>query len=273
MIIQLDNVSFSYGATQVLRGVSFGIERGEFVAVVGPNGSGKSTLAKLCNALLLPEEGRVLVDGTDTAQADNLFPIRKTVGMVFQNPDHQIVSSLVENDVAFGLENLGIEPEVIRQRVGEALEAVGLAGFNSRSTTSLSGGQKQRLAIAGVLAMQPEIIVFDEASAMLDPAGSRVLMGLIRQLNERGITIIMITHDLEEAAQAQRVLALYDGRIAFDGAPEDILTKRSLLGGLAANAPFAARMSWLLQERGVNVHTTINPEKLEEELCSLTSSK
>ena len=268
MIIQLDNVSFAYGATQVLRGVSFGVEHGEFVAVVGPNGSGKSTLAKLCNALLMPAEGRVLVDGVDTAETDDLTPIRKKVGMVFQNPDHQIVSSLVENEVAFGLENLGIEPGVIRQRVNETLEAVGLAGFNTRATTSLSGGQKQRLAIAGVLAMKPEVIVFDEASAMLDPAGTKELMGIMRQLNEQGITIIMITHDLEEAAQASRVIALYDGRIAFDDAPENVLTKRELLGGLAANAPFAARMSWLLQERGVNVRTTIRTDSLEEELCS-----
>ena len=161
-----------------------------------------------------------------------------------------------------------IEPGVIHRRVNEALEAVGLASFNTRTTTSLSGGQRQRLAIAGVLAMQPEVIVFDEASAMLDPAGTKELMGIMRLLNEQGITIIMITHDLEEAAQANRVIALYDGRIAFDDAPENVLTKRELLGGLAANAPFAARMSWLLQERGVNVRTTIRTDSLEEELCS-----
>jgi len=281
MVIRLDKVSFSYGrasenAAQQARaidGVSLKIERGEFVAIIGPNGSGKSTLAKLMNALLLPTEGSVVVNGLDTRQTSDLTPIRQTVGMVFQNPDHQLVASLVENDVAFGPENLGVPQPELRRRVTDALAAVGLSGFEKRATSSLSGGQKQRVAIAGVLAMQPQVIVLDEASAMLDPAGGRQLMSVLRELHAQGMTIVTITHDLEEAAAAERVVVLDAGKVVMDGPAAEVLTHADELEELGLSAPFAVRMARRLQSAGINVSATTKPERLKEELCSLASSR
>ena len=240
---------------------------------MGANGSGKSTFSKLINALLVPDTGTVTVNGMDTSNPDNTFAIRSTAGTVFQNPDDQIVASLVENDVAFGPENLGIENPELRKRVEESLAKVGLAGSGKRETTALSGGQKQRVAIAGVLAMHPSILIFDEASAMLDPRGRRGLMRVCKDLHSQGMTVIMITHFMEEAAEADRVLVLDNGRCVLDGTPDEVLTQDHVLRELNLDVPFAAHMSRLLQDRGIEVGTHIETETLKEELCRLHSNR
>ena len=210
--VEAHGASFTYdGDAFVLQDVDIRIGRGEFVAILGGNGSGKSTLAKHMNALLTPDEGRVVVLGRDTSDPEAVYAIRSRAGMVFQNPDDQLVASLVENDVAFGPENLGIPAAELRARVDESLEAVGLEGFQKRETTALSGGQKQRVAVAGVLAMRPDIVILDEATSMLDPQGRAALLDLCRTLHEAGITIVMITHFMEEAAPPQRVIVLNGG--------------------------------------------------------------
>lgn len=273
-MIVFTDASFTYTGNEfVLSDLSLSIEKGQFVCVLGANGSGKSTFSKLINALLVPDSGSVSVGGLDTADPANTFAIRSSAGAVFQNPDDQIVTSLVENDVAFGPENLGIENPELRQRVDAALAQVGLAEAGGRETTALSGGQKQRVAIAGVLAMNPEILILDEASAMLDPRGRRGLMRVCKELHAQGMTIVMITHFMEEAAEAQRVIVLDHGRCTLDGTPEEVLVQDDALRHLNLAVPFATQMSRLLQDRGVNVGTHIETATLKEELCRLHSSR
>lgn len=272
-MISFDKVSFTYTNEEyVLEDISVEIPQGQFVCVLGANGSGKSTFSKLINALLLPDKGRVKVDGLITSDAENTFTIRSKAGSVFQNPDDQIVASLVENDVAFGPENLGIPNPELRERVEAALAQVGLTGFEKRETTALSGGQKQRVAIAGVLAMEPQILIFDEASAMLDPRGRRGLMRVCKELHAHGMTVIMITHYMEEAAEADRVLVLREGKIVLDGTPEEVLTQDDELRKLNLDIPFTTQLSRLLQDRGIDIPTFVDREHLKEALWLLYSN-
>ena len=224
-------------AKRALDGVSLDIERGSFVAVAGMNGSGKSTLAKCFNGLLLPSEGKVLVDGMDTADESHIWDIRSRVGMVFQNPDNQIVSSIVEDDVAFGPENLGVDPAEIRRRVDDALKKVGMYMHKDKGAHMLSGGQKQRIAIAGAVAMRPDCIVFDEPTAMLDPSGRDKVMEIIKELNEEGITTILITHFMEEAAEADRIIVLKKGRVEADRTPQELFSDPELIRELGLELP------------------------------------
>lgn len=272
-MISFEDVSFTYTSEDyVLEDISVEIPQGQFVCVLGANGSGKSTFSKLINALLLPDKGKVIVDGLITSDAENTFSIRSKAGSVFQNPDDQIVASLVENDVAFGPENLGIPNPELRQRVEAALAQVGLTGFEKRETTALSGGQKQRVAIAGVLAMKPQILIFDEASAMLDPRGRRGLMRVCKELHEQGMTVVMITHYMEEAAEADRILVLREGQIVLDGTPEEVLTQDEVLRELNLDIPFATQLSRLLQDRGIDIPTFVDREALKEALWLLYSN-
>ena len=273
-IIRMEHVTFTYPATDVkesfnaLNDLTLSIEKGSFVAIIGQNGSGKSTMAKLVNALLLPGEGTVWVNGYDTRDEAHLWDVRQSAGMVFQNPDNQIVSSIVEDDVAFGPENLGVEPAEIRRRVDEALEAVGMTAFRKNAPHLLSGGQKQRIAIAGAIAMRPQCIVFDEPTAMLDPKGRKEVMRIIRQLHAEGITCILITHFMEEAAQADRIVILNDGRIYMDGTPREIFTDRDSLMALGLDVPMAVDLSYQLHDLGVDLPAGIvEEEELIEALC------
>lgn len=272
-MISFEDVSFTYtNESYVLEGLSVEIPQGQFVCVLGANGSGKSTFSKLINALLLPDKGEVKVDGLITSDVQNTFAIRSKAGSVFQNPDDQIVASLVENDVAFGPENLGIPNPELRERVEAALAQVGLTGFEKRETNALSGGQKQRVAIAGILAMEPQILIFDEASAMLDPRGRRGLMRVCKELHAQGMTIIMITHYMEEAAEADRVLVLREGKIVLDGTPEEVLTQDAELRKLNLDIPFATQLSRLLQDKGIDIPTFVDRELLKEALWLLYSN-
>jgi energy-coupling factor transport system ATP-binding protein len=240
-------------AEPVLRGVSLQIERGTFVAVLGHNGSGKSTLAKHLNGILLPSGGKVYVDGMDTCDEALLLEIRRRCGMVFQNPDNQIVANVVEDDVAFAPENLGCPSPEIRQRVDEALKAVGMYDFREHAPHLLSGGQKQRVAIAGVLAMRPECVVFDEPTAMLDPQGRRDVLEIIEKLRAGGITVILITHHMDEAVAADRVVVLSDGRIVMDGTPKEIFVQVDELQALGLTVPDTTALLYELRRRGLNV--------------------
>ena len=267
-MISCSDVRFSYdGKAPVLDGVSLDIADGEFLCILGGNGSGKSTLAKHLNALLVPDSGHVAVDGLDTADTQLVYDIRSRVGMVFQNPDDQLVATLVENDVAFGPENLGIASEKLSLRVKEALADVGLMGFEHHETHALSGGQKQRVAIAGVLAMRPEVLILDEASSMLDPRGRHGLLKVCRELNHTGMTIVMITHFMEEAAQADRVVVLDRGRVALEGVPEDVLTQAELLESLNLEVPFSCQLAYGLARRGVNITPHVNELEMVDEVA------
>ncbi|MBQ1579583.1 MAG: energy-coupling factor transporter ATPase [Firmicutes bacterium] len=287
-VIQLKDVTFSYYVEDAegnvttnndvdvkhsekrmaLDGVTLDIEKGSFVAIVGSNGSGKSTLAKHLNALLLPSSGEVLVCGMSTADPDNTWEIRRRCGMVFQNPDNQLVSSVVEDDVAFGPENLGVDPAEIRQRVDNALNAVGMYEFRKKGPHLLSGGQKQRIAIAGVLAMQPECIVFDEPTAMLDPSGRAEILKIIRGLHEEGKTVILITHFMEEAAQADRIIVMDKGRPILDETPAALFAHGEKLQELNLQMPFGASMAAKLRDLGVDLpEGIITAERLAECLC------
>ena len=269
-MIDLSDVRFSYdGKAPALTGVSAHVNAGEFVCILGGNGSGKSTLAKHMNALLLPDQGTVTVDGMSTADAECTYLIRQTAGMVFQNPDDQLVSTLVEDDVAFGPENLGVQLPELRERVTRALADVGLAGFERKETHALSGGQKQRVAIAGVLAMNPRILILDEASAMLDPRGRAGLTRVCHELHERGFTIVMITHFMEEAAQADRVIVLEAGKVVCDGSPAQVLLQEDLLRRLNLDVPFATHLSHALRNAGVAVTPTVDDDALAAEILSL----
>ena len=274
-IISIRDIHFTYPGDEheSLCGVSLEIEKGSFVAVLGHNGSGKSTLAKHLNAILLPTQGEVLINGISTADEDRLLDIRSTVGMVFQNPDNQIVANVVEDDVAFAPENLGVEPSEIRRRVDNALRQVDMYEFRMHAPHLLSGGQKQRVAIAGVIAMEPEVIVLDEPTAMLDPRGRRGLMRVCKELHEQGMTVIMITHFMEEAAEADRVIVLNDGHCVLDGTPDEVLTQDHILRDLNLDVPFATHMSRLLQDRGIKVGTHLETATLKEELCRSLSNR
>ncbi len=270
--VEFDHAGFTYdGQRFVFEDLSLTIPQGQFVCILGGNGSGKSTLAKHINALLMPDAGVVRTFGCDTRDAEHTYFIRSNAGMVFQSPDDQLVASLVENDVAFGPENLGIENPELARRVKNALAEVGLQGFEKHETTALSGGQKQRVAIAGVLAMDPAILILDEASAMLDPRGRAGLMRVCRELHEAGMTIVMITHFMEEAAQAQRVVVLDSGCVRLDGTPAEVLSQAAVLAELNLDVPFACRLSLELQSRGIPVATCITESEIEEELCRLNS--
>lgn len=253
-MIRAENLRHVYKGTAgdkvALDGLSFTINAGEFVAIIGTNGSGKSTLAKHFNALLLPTDGQIFIDGLNTAREENLWSIRENVGMVFQNPDSEIVAAIVEDDVAFGLENLGIEPAQIRQRVDLALDAVNMSDYKTFAPSKLSGGQKQRIAIAGVIAMQTKVIVFDEPTAMLDPQGRREVLSLVKRLHAQGKTIIYITHFMEEAATAQRVFVMESGRIILDGTPREIFTNVKEMRRLGFDVPVAAELAERLRRKG-----------------------
>ena len=272
-IIRVSDVSFTYdGETLALSGASVRIARGEFVCVLGGNGSGKSTLAKHLNALLLPDKGRVEVCGMDTSARQHTYAIRQSAGMVFQNPDDQLVASIVEDDVAFGPENLGVPTAELRERVAQRLQDVGLSGFEKHETHALSGGQKQRVAIAGALAMNPEILILDEASAMLDPRGRKGLMRVVRSLNDQGMTVVMITHFMEEAALADRVIVLDGGKVARVGTPEEVLIDVDALSALNLEVPFAAELSQALRRAGVPVIAAVTEEALAESVFSVFAS-
>ena len=260
IMLQTQDLSFSYPAEEgqspvpALREVSLSIEKGSFVVVLGHNGSGKSTLAKTFNAVLLPSGGRVLVEGMDTAREELLLAIRQRVGMVFQNPDNQIVANVVEEDVAFAPENLGVPSEEIRRRVDQALAAVGMTEFVTHAPHLLSGGQKQRVAIAGVLAMEPECIVLDEATAMLDPIGRREVLSTVHRLNrEKGITVVLITHHMNEAEDADRVIVMDDGAVAMDGTPREIFARVEELRAMGLTVPDTVDLLDRLRRDGVDV--------------------
>ncbi len=242
----------------VLKDVSLSIEKGSFVAILGHNGSGKSTFAKHINAILVPDEGKLYVDGMDTAEEDNLFAIRQKAGMVFQNPDNQIVATIVEEDVAFAPENLGVEPAEIRRRVDEALKAVKMYDYRKHAPTQLSGGQKQRVAIAGVIAMQPDCIILDEPTAMLDPQGRQEVMETIRRLNrEKGITVIQITHYMEEAALADRIVVIDGGKVLLDDVPKKVFAQVEKLKSVGLDVPQVTELAYLLRQEGISIEKDI----------------
>jgi len=252
-ILKIENVSYTYGEAKepALRDVSLEIPRGSFTAVLGHNGSGKSTLAKCCNGILVPQAGRVLVNGMDTADEDKLLDIRRTVGMVFQNPDNQIVASVVEDDVAFAPENLGVEPAEIRRRVDEALRRVGMYDYRLHAPHLLSGGQKQRIAIAGVLAMQPECIVLDEPTAMLDPIGRQEVLATVERLRrEKGMTVVLITHHMSECIGADRLIVMSRGKVCMDGTPKAVFSRVEELRGLGLTVPETTELLYELRASG-----------------------
>ena len=269
-IIQIKDVRFSYTTAEgvapvVLDGVTLSIQEGSFVAVLGHNGSGKSTLAKHMNAILLPSGGAVYVDGMDTADEELLLDIRRTVGMVFQNPDNQIVANVVEEDVAFAPENLGVPSPEIRRRVDDALKAVGMYEFREHAPHLLSGGQKQRVAIAGVIAMQPRCIVLDEPTAMLDPIGRRDVLRTIKELNrQRGVTVVLITHHMDEAAQADRLVVMSRGKVIADGPPREVFQRVEGLKAVGLTVPETVELCWALRQDGLDLPL----DALSDEACA-----
>lgn len=276
-IISAENVDFHYSnefeenenekapVKQVLKGVTLDIKKGEFTAILGHNGSGKSTIAKHMNAILLPCGGKVYVDGIDTSDEERLFDIRQRVGMVFQNPDNQIVATIVEEDVAFALENLGVPPDEMRERVDDALKSVGMYEYREHSPHQLSGGQKQRVAIAGIIAMRPDCIVLDEPTAMLDPHGRRSVLKTIRKLNrEFGITIVLITHYMDEAAQADRIVVMDNGEIIMDNVPREVFSNVELMKKIGLDVPQVTELMYLLGQSGLSADTHI----IDEEECT-----
>lgn len=255
-IISFENVHYTYPGddTESLCGIGLNIEEGQFVAVLGHNGSGKSTLAKQLNAILVPDEGRVLIDGVDTADEDRLIDVRRTVGMVFQNPDNQIVASVVEDDVAFAPENLGVPPQEIRGRVDKALKRVGMYEYRKHATHLLSGGQKQRVAIAGVLAMQPRIIALDEPTAMLDPQGRGEVISTVTKLcRENGMTVVLITHHMDECIDADRLIVMSNGKIVADGKPGEVFTDVALMEREGLDVPETVRLMYELNKEGFDL--------------------
>ncbi|MGO5325268.1 energy-coupling factor transporter ATPase [Collinsella sp. LCP19S3_C6] len=273
-MIDCRGVSFSYdGVTPALDGIDLNIEDGEFFCILGGNGSGKSTFAKHLNALLQPDAGTVRINGMDASDPELVYDIRSTAGMVFQNPDDQIVATLVEDDVAFGPENLGVPSAQIAQRVREALKGVGLVGFERHETHALSGGQKQRVALAGVLAMEPRVLILDEASSMLDPRGRKGLMKVCRALHDRGMTIVMITHFMEEAAEADRVAVFRAGRVAMLGAPEEILTRADELAQLNLDMPASCCLGRALRAKGVPVCAQVREADMVAEIAQVYAER
>ena len=275
-MLEAQNVRFDYtyeneAPQVVLQGVNLTIEKGSFVALLGHNGCGKSTLAKHFNALLLPTGGQVLVEGMDTADEENTYPIRSRVGMVLQNPDNQLVSTIVEEDVAFGPENLGLPPAEIRARVDEALAAVDMTAYKDHSPHKLSGGQKQRIAIAGVLAMHPDCLILDEPTAMLDPRGRQEVLDTVCRLNkEQGMTVVLITHYMEEAALADRVVVMDEGVVQADGAPRIVFAEGEMLKRLGLDVPQPTALCALLRQNGVDIPAGIlTPDECAEALLKL----
>lgn len=267
-IIEISGLHFSYPAeegkepAEVLKGIDLTIKKGEFVAVLGHNGSGKSTLAKHLNAILLPTEGKVTVDGIDTADEARIFELRQKAGMVFQNPDNQIVSSVVEEDVAFALENLGVPYDEMRKRVDDALRAVNMYEYRQHSPSQLSGGQKQRIAIAGIIAMQPECIILDEPTAMLDPQGRKEVMATIRKMNrEQGITIVLITHYMDEAAQCDRIVVMDKGSVVLDDTPRTVFSHVEQVKEIGLDVPQVTELAWELRRAGCDIPQEIITEE------------
>ena len=272
-IIQTIDLTHTYvdGQNQemtALRGINLSIMPGEFVAIIGTNGSGKSTLARHFNGLLAPTSGHCLIGGLDTAREENLWPVRQTVGMVFQNPDNQIVAAIVEEDVAFGLENIGVPGPEIRPRVETALATVGMTAYAKHAPHRLSGGQKQRVAIAGVLALEPRCIVFDEPTAMLDPRGRKEIVSTVLKLNkEKHITVVYITHKMEEALLADRIIAMQQGKIVMEGTPKEVFTQVDKIRSLGLECPLAAETAAALQKQGHKLPSILTHKELCEALC------
>ena len=271
MAISVEHLNYSYPGVDDTPGVAvftdleLNIEEGSFVAILGGNGCGKSTLAKHMNAILLPCGGKVYVNGMDTSEEEQLIPIRRSVGMVFQNPDNQIVANVVEEDVAFGPENLGVASPLIRQRVDQALRQVGMYEYREHAPHLLSGGQKQRIAIAGIIAMEPKYIVLDEPTAMLDPKGRREVIDTVARLNrEKGITVVLITHHMDEAAKAQRVVVLHKGVVAADGTPREVFSQVELLHRIGLAAPETVELCWTLNKQGFSLPL----ERLSADECA-----
>lgn len=274
-ILETKDVTYSYSSensiSPALSGITMTVEKGEYIAVIGHNGSGKSTYAKLLNALFLPESGSVTVNGMDTKDEAKTWEIRKCAGMVFQNPDNQIIATIVEEDVAFGPENMGVAPGEIRERVDAALSEVGMSEYKQHAPHMLSGGQKQRVAIAGVLAMQPEILIFDEPTAMLDPEGREEVLSTIKRLNGEGKTIIYITHYMEEALLADKVYVMAGGKIVFYGSPRDIFWDREKIHKAGLSFPVHIELYHRLRERGFDLgDCPLTPEELVEKICRLS---
>ena len=289
-IIKTDNLTFTYFDGDIedtngieipaLKSINLSVKQGEYISVLGHNGSGKSTLAKLLNLILIPTSGKIFIDGKDVSDAelsdDDVFEVRKKVGMVFQNPDNQIVATVVEEDVAFGAENLGLPREEIRRRVVNALNVVGMQDYARHAPHKLSGGQKQRVAIAGVIAMRPKVIIFDESTAMLDPIGRKSVMDIMEKLNrEENITVINITHYMEEAARADRVIVINDGEMILDGTPKEVFSKVQLLHDIGLESPQSTELVQLLSKAGldVDVYAIGEDECIETILSALTSTK
>ena len=273
-IITIENLTFEYmrgEESQPVRAISnlnLEIERGSFTAIIGKNGSGKSTLAKNLNGLLLSTEGVIYVDGYDTRDDSSIWNVRQTAGMVFQNPDNQLVSAIVEDDVAFGPENLGIDPVEIRRRVDKALEDVNMGQFKKKAPHLLSGGQKQRIAIAGVVAMKPKCIIFDEPTAMLDPKGRAEIMSIIDELHAEGITVILITHFMDEAVRADRVIIMHEGKILLDGTPQQVFEQEELIRSVNLDVPLMVEMGAKLRRAGIDVPADIiTEEEMVEFIC------
>lgn len=279
-MVECINVSFKYikntedGKIEekyAIKNVNLQVKKGEFLVVLGHNGSGKSTIAKHMNALVVPTEGTVLVDGIDTRDSERVWDIREKAGMVFQNPDNQLVATIVEEDVAFGLENQGIEPKEIRRRVDESLEKVGMSEYKRHAPHLLSGGQKQRVAIAGILAIRPQCIIFDEPTAMLDPSGRKEVLKTIKDLNKNhGITVILITHYMDEAAQADRILVMDDGHVMMEGTPRDIFPQVEHMKKIGLDVPQVTELAYELKKAGLDLNEKIlNVDEMVNELCQL----
>jgi len=278
-MIKCTNVCFKYirnseGISEekyAVKDVNLEVKKGEFLVILGHNGSGKSTIAKHMNALLVPTMGTVVVDGLDTSDSENVWNIRSKAGMVFQNPDNQLVATIVEEDVAFGPENLGVEPSEIRRRVDESLEKVGMSKYKRHAPHLLSGGQKQRIAIAGILAIQPQCIIFDEPTAMLDPSGRRDVLNNIKHLNkEFGMTIVLITHYMDEAAQADRIIVMDEGSIKMEGTPREIFPQVEHMKKIGLDVPQVTELAYELKRAGIDINEKIlNVDEMVNELCQL----
>ena len=274
-IVEVNNISFEYiteeESFKAIEDLSLDIKKGEFLVIIGHNGSGKSTLSKNLNAILMPTKGNILIDNMDTRDEEKLWDIRQTAGMVFQNPDNQIVATVVEEDVAFGPENLGIEPAEIRKRVDESLKSVGIYELRDRQPYLLSGGQKQRVAIAGIIAMKPKCVIFDEATAMLDPSGRKEVMSTIKRLNkEENISVIHITHFMEEAVDADRVIVMEKGKKILEGTPRQVFSKIDMLKNIGLDVPYMTELSKELNKEGLNIDSDIlTVDEMVIKLCQL----
>lgn len=275
-LIQLKDVIFQYDQSgpSAIQGLDLLISANEWVAVLGRNGSGKSTFGRLLNGLLLPTKGSVQVNGLSTAVESEIWSIRKAVGMVFQNPDHQFVATTVKDDLAFGLENLGLSRDVMQERINQYADLIGISHLLDAEPFRLSGGQKQRVAIAGVMAMEPEVLIFDESTSMLDPAGRKEVLETIKMLHDRGITIISITHDMDEAVLADRVIIFDKGKVVKDGSPKDVFSSQDLLAKMGLTLPFSVQVQNMLRQQGISFQKVcLSEEELVSELWKLYSAK